>query len=90
LGVERAVEGASRYQQNLFEEIELEWVEIDVKGVRVEKVRNFRGPRLGFELMRYLGLDRFFIDHVSLRLLLLQPSHLPTILRRDWHHGRCQ
>jgi hypothetical protein len=66
LGVERAAEGVSGYQQNLFEEIEPEWVEINVKGVRVEKVRDFGGPWLGFELMRYLGLDRFFLDHVSL------------------------
>ena len=66
LGVERAAEGVPGYQQNLFEEIEPEWVEINVKGVRVEKVRDFGGPWLGFELMRYLGLDRFFLEHVSL------------------------
>jgi len=64
LGVERVAEGVSGYQQNLFEEGEPEWVEINVKGVRVENVRDFGGPWLGLELMRYLGLDRFLLEHV--------------------------
>jgi transposase len=65
LGVERVVEGDCGIQQNLFEEmVEPEWVEINVNGVRVENVRDFGGPWLGLELMHYLGLDRFLLEHV--------------------------
>jgi transposase len=64
LGIGRVAEGVSGYQQNLFEEVEPEWVEINVKGVRVENVRDFGGLWLGLELMGYLGLDRFLLEHV--------------------------
>jgi transposase len=65
LGVERVAEGDSGFQQNLFEKTEPEWVEIDVKRVRVENVVGFGGPWLGLELMHWLGLDQFFLEHVS-------------------------
>jgi transposase len=65
LGVERAAEGTCGYQRNLFEKSEPEWVEIDVKRVRVENVVEFGGPWLGLELMHYLGLDHFFLEHVA-------------------------
>ena len=55
-----AAEGTTGFQQNLFEETEPEWVEIDVKRVRVENVVEFGGPWLGLELMHCLGLDQFF------------------------------
>lgn len=65
LGVARVVKGDGGIQQNLFEEMtEPEWVEINTNGVRVEKVREFGGPWLGLELMRYVGLDRFLLEHV--------------------------
>ena len=38
LGVERVAEGVFGFQQNLFEKVEPEWVEIDVNRVRVEHV----------------------------------------------------
>jgi len=56
LGVERAAEGSSGFQQSLFEKTEPEWVEIDVKRVRVENVVDFGGPWLGLELMHCLDL----------------------------------
>jgi len=65
LGVEGVAERASGFQQNLFKKAEPEWVEIDVNGVRVENVVEFGGPWLGLELMRCLGLDQFFLEHVS-------------------------
>jgi len=65
LGVERVAEGDPGFQQNLFEKTEPEWVEIDVKRVRVENVVGFGGPWLGLELMHWLGLDQFFLEHVS-------------------------
>ncbi len=55
LGVERVAEGTPGFQQNLFEKTEPEWVEIDVKRVRVENVVDFGGPWLGLELMHWLA-----------------------------------
>ena len=65
LGVEQAAEGTSGFQQSLFEKTEPEWVEIDVKRVRVEHVVDFGGPWLGLELVHWLGLDQFFLEHVG-------------------------
>lgn len=64
LGVERVAEGTAGFQQNLFEKTDPEWVEIDVKRVRVERSVDFGGPWLGLELMHCLGLDHFFLEHV--------------------------
>jgi transposase len=64
LGVERVAEGTPGFQQNLFEKTEPEWVEIDVKRVRVEHIVGFGGPWLGLELMYWLGLDQFFREQV--------------------------
>ena len=65
LGIERMAEGNSAHQPNLFEETrEPEWVEVDVKGVRVENVVDFGGPWLGLELMHRLGLDQFLLEQV--------------------------
>ena len=41
LGVEHVAEGSPGYQRNLFGETEPEWVEVDVKRVRVENVVDF-------------------------------------------------
>lgn len=61
LGVAQVVKGDGGIQQDLFEErAEPEWVEINTNGVRVEKVRDFGGPWLGLELMRYLGWTDFY------------------------------
>jgi transposase len=65
LGVEHAAQGTSGFQQNMFEKMEPEWVEIDAKRVRVENVVDFGGPWLGLELMHCLGLDQFFLEHVG-------------------------
>lgn len=66
LGIEGVAQRRSEYQQNLFEEdTEPEWVEVNVKGVRVENIRDFGGPWIGLELIRKLGLDRFFADHIA-------------------------
>ena len=43
----------------MFRETQPEWVEVDVKRVRVERSRKFGGPWLGLELLRRLDLDRF-------------------------------
>jgi transposase len=59
LGVKGCAERDSAHQHNLFRRTEPEWVEVDLKRVRVERSRKFGGPWLGLELMRWLELDRF-------------------------------
>lgn len=59
-GVKRAAEGrqGSR-QKRLFDDVRPQWVEVDVKRVRVENRRDFGGPWLGLELVQQLGLKDF-------------------------------
>ena len=59
LGVRRCAEKRPGYQTELFRSTEPEWVEVDVKRVRVERSRKFGGPWLGKELLRRLALDEF-------------------------------
>jgi hypothetical protein len=59
LGLKRCAEKNTAYQTGLFTTAEPEWVEVDVKRVRVERSRKFGGPWLGRELLRRLELDRF-------------------------------
>src|SRR6266849_4575846 len=59
LGVKRCAEKNTGYQTDFFTKTEPEWVEVDVKRVRVERSRRFGGPWLGLELLRRLELDRF-------------------------------
>lgn len=60
LGVKDAAEGKSALQQEFFYDEKPRWVEVNVNKVRVEKPRSFGGVWLGLELVRMLGLDRFF------------------------------
>jgi hypothetical protein len=56
-GVKQAAEGnRRRRQKRLFDDIEPEWVEVDVRRVRVESRRDFGGPWLALELISQLGL----------------------------------
>ena len=50
---------AGRHQKQLFDDVRPEWVEVDVKRVRVENRRQFGGPWLGMELIEQLGLKDF-------------------------------
>lgn len=59
LGVKRCAERAGWHQGDLFRDPEPEWVEVDLKQVRVERSRRLGGPWLGLELWRQLQLDRF-------------------------------
>lgn len=66
IGVKRCATAASSEQGELFVEGgEPEWVEIDLKGVRVERTRSFGGPWLGRTLLRQLDLDRFLEERLS-------------------------
>jgi len=62
LGIKQAAdEEPSSSQRTLFPESdpEPEWVEVDVKKLRVERLRQFGGPWLALELIRKLELDQF-------------------------------
>jgi transposase len=66
LGVANAAKGTRSLQGNLFEKgLEPEWVEVNLRGVRVENTREFGGPWLGLELICRLCLDQFFSQHIA-------------------------
>ena len=60
LGVKQAAEGVrTDRQRRLFDDVEPRWVDVDVNGIRVERVREFGGPWLGLQLIKQLKLDTF-------------------------------
>jgi len=57
VGVQQAVQPASASQTHLFQQpTSPEWVEVDIRGVRVERSRQFGGCWLGLMLLRQLSL----------------------------------
>ena len=64
LGVENIAKGSGGFQKNLFDGSEPEWVEVNIKGIRVENIGDFGGPWLGLHLMDRLGLDQFLVEHL--------------------------
>ena len=57
VGVQRAAQPVSASQGDLFSpSTSAEWVEVDIRGVRVERSRQFGGCWLGLALLRQLGL----------------------------------
>jgi transposase len=64
LGVKGCAEAHQEQQSGLFSQPAAEWVEVDLKQVRVERKRDFGGPWLGLELMRRLQLDQFLAEHL--------------------------
>jgi transposase len=66
LGIEKVAKGSSSCQLKLFEQdTEPEWVEVNVKAIRVENIREFGGPWLCLELIRQLALDQFVSEHIG-------------------------
>jgi len=60
LGVKNAAEGNPKVRQKqLFDHTRPQWVEVDVKRLRVENRRDFGGPWLGLQLIEQLGLKDF-------------------------------
>jgi hypothetical protein len=58
LGVRRVAQGEPTSQAELFQgEASPEWVEVDLRGVRVARSRPFGGAWLGLMLLRQLGLS---------------------------------
>jgi transposase len=80
LGVKRCAEQRSGYQTDLFTRTEPEWVEVDVKRVRVERSRKFGGPWLGRELLRRLELDGFLEERLANGREEIPWSTMATIL----------
>ncbi|MHC4310638.1 MAG: IS1634 family transposase [Planctomycetota bacterium] len=60
IGIKNAAEGRSDQQAHLFACIQPEWVEVNVRAVRTERVRDFGGIWLALELLKRLGLYQFF------------------------------
>jgi hypothetical protein len=59
MGVKHCAASVGAEQAELFTAAEEpQWVEVDLKGVRVERTRRFGGPWLGRTLLRQLELDR--------------------------------
>jgi len=61
----RSVASNEPSQGDLFTDRKPEWVEVDVRRVRVERARGFGGSWLALELMRELGLDTFLAIHLD-------------------------
>jgi hypothetical protein len=49
-----------RHQRMLFDDVEPEWVEVNVHGIGVENCLDFGGPWLSLELLKRLGLMELF------------------------------
>ena len=61
VGIHRAVEGdKSAVQETLFDETAPEWVEVNVRKVRTERIRRFGDVWLALELIKKLGLGDLF------------------------------
>jgi len=60
LGVQKAAEGRSEYQVDLYDDARPEWVEVNIRGVRTERVRDFGDIWLALQLLKRLGLLEFF------------------------------
>jgi transposase len=57
--VMQAAQGEDARQPRLLDEGDPEWVEVDARRLRVERVREFGGPWLGLRVMEKLGLREF-------------------------------
>jgi hypothetical protein len=65
IGVQHAAQPKIE-QTNLFEKVEAEWVEVDLKRVRVECARQFGGIWLGYELLQRLELIPFLAEQLAI------------------------
>ena len=63
LGVKQTAAGQQPDRQaRLFDETSPRWVEVDIRGVRIERVRDLGGPWLALQLIKQLRLDSF-LEH---------------------------
>lgn len=80
LGVKQAAEGRTNYQKTLFDDLEPEWVEVNVRAVRTERVRDFGDIWLALELLRRLGLSDFFRHLIPPRREKIAWAELASVL----------
>lgn len=80
LGIQQAAEGTSGHQRDFFTDFEPEWVEIDIKRVRTEHVRDFGDIWLAFQLIKRLRLDKFFRKDIPKKREKIAWSDLAIIL----------
>ena len=64
LGIQYAAQSKTSHQKTLFDDVEPEWVEVDVNRVRVERCVDFGGPWLALQLIRKLQLDTFLKETI--------------------------
>lgn len=57
LGVEQAAEGHPPVQESFFNETSPEWIEVNTRKVRTERIRRFGDVWLALELIKRLGMD---------------------------------
>jgi transposase len=65
IGVQQAAQPKLE-QTSLFEQVEPQWVEVDLKRVRVECARQFGGVWLGYELLQRLELIQFLAEQLAM------------------------
>jgi len=65
IGVQQAAQPTVE-QPGLFETVDPEWVEVDLKRVRVECARQFGGVWLGYELLQRLELIQFLSEQLAM------------------------
>ena len=60
LGIQQQAAGATTVaQRGLFQDVQPQWVEVDLKRIAVERKRAFGGPWIGLHLCRQVGLVDF-------------------------------
>ena len=65
MAIAQQAEGQQEWQAGLFERTEPKWVEVDVRGVRVERSREFGGAWVGLRLASELGLTEFLREAMA-------------------------
>jgi len=65
MAIAQQAEGKHEWQADLFDATEPEWVEVDLKRVRVERAREFGGAWLGLRLADDLGLIGFLREAMA-------------------------
>jgi transposase len=64
LSVKMASENRRYFQDDLYEDLNPKWIEVNINAVRVERVRDFGDIWLALELLKRLGLYDFFHQHM--------------------------
>ena len=59
LGIQQAGRRTGERQCSLYDQVEPQWVDVDVNRLRVERCLDFGAPWVGLEILRKLGLIDF-------------------------------